>query len=96
MAQADDPPRQASVGIDAVRDHAAHVADGPNACFAVVPPVISPLQGWTIEQQDRQIERQATFETVPFAFCLVPLEVAVDFRNQDIRQRPIYVKDVPS
>jgi hypothetical protein len=27
---------------------------------------------------------------------LVPLEVAVDFRNQDIRQRPIYVKDVPS
>jgi hypothetical protein len=27
---------------------------------------------------------------------LVPLEVAVDFRNQNIRQRPIYVKDAPS
>ena len=79
-----------------MQDQTAHMANGQYARFAVIPPDIAPLQGGAVEQQDGQIERQGAFEAVPVAFSLIPLEVAVNFRDDDIRQRQIYVKGVSS
>src|ERR1700760_606417 len=93
-AQADDPPCQAPVGVDADKGESADHPDGQCTRLAVVQPRIRSLKRWAVKQRYRQVEGQAAFKTVAVALSRIPLEGSFEWWRKDIRQRQIYVNDV--
>jgi hypothetical protein len=79
-----------------MENHRVGRANRQHPHFTVIPPKIGPLQRWPTKQDDRQIERQIAFKAITVAFALIPFEISLGFWDDDIRHRPIYVKDVSS
>jgi hypothetical protein len=88
IAQADDPARAATIGINANQHSASDLTNGYHPTLAIIPPIVDLFDRETPEQFDCQPEWQSALDEVSLALGLVPHEI-----HGTIRQRQTYVKD---
>jgi len=73
--QTDDPPAITGLSIDTHQHDASDLSERQEANLSIVDPIIDPDQNGTIEEQNRQIERQTPLAPGLLALGFVPLVV---------------------